>query len=298
MVPNDPMIAARRANAGTFALLVACQDRCHLQSEESQRPRLIEREPDWRLRAVGQRLVLGEAGEGNDATVLGSKPTPPMWRRDVAVIGDARVRVPAFQREGRGWHSPTRHRQLTPFRLRGRCRRRHGEVRDVTPISFHKGTAGVFSSMSHGRSKGQGLLRAGIANQREAAVFNSDRARIFTRTLAGLAALFTISPVAGLRTSVPALRAGTLRKFTFSRPGRVNSPMPRGCTDPSNTLSRLAKTPTAVLRGISFCSAIRLISADWVKVSLTGRRGAASGLLNFDLLAFALAKSVSLSWVE
>jgi hypothetical protein len=52
-------------------------------------------------------------------------------------------------------------------------------------------------------------LAPGIANQPEAAVFNFDKARIFTRMLAGLAAPLTISPVAGLRTKVPALRAGT-----------------------------------------------------------------------------------------
>jgi hypothetical protein len=31
-----------------------------------------------------------------------------------------------------------------------------------------------------------------------------------------------------LRMSVPALRAGTLRRLTFRRPGSTNSPMPRG----------------------------------------------------------------------
>ena len=44
------------------------------------------------------------------------------------------------------------------------------------------------------------------------------------------------------------------------------------------------------MRGMSFCSAIRLISADLVKVSLTGRSGAAVGLLVFGLLTFGLAK--------
>ena len=85
-----------------------------------------------------------------------------------------------------------------------------------------------------------------MTDQPEAAVFNFDKARIFTRMLAGLAAPLTISPVAGLRTKVPALRAGTLRRLTFNRPGKVNSPTPRGCTDPSNTLSSVEKTPTAV----------------------------------------------------
>jgi hypothetical protein len=39
-----------------------------------------------------------------------------------------------------------------------------------------------------------------------AALFNFDNARIFTRTLAGLAATFIISPVAGLRMSVTSLQ--------------------------------------------------------------------------------------------
>jgi len=139
------------------------------------------------------------------------------------------------------------------------------------------------------RSNIRSPLPARTTNQREAAVFNFDKARIFTRMLAGLAAPLTISPVAGLRTRVPALRAGTLRRVTFSKPGKVNSPTPRGCTDPSITLSSVAKTPTAVLRGMSFCSTIRLISAALVKVSLTGRADAASGLVIFGLLTFALA---------
>ena len=136
-----------------------------------------------------------------------------------------------------------------------------------------------------------------MTNQLEAAVFNFDKARIFTRMLAGLAAPLTISPVAGLRTKVPALRAGTLRRVTFNKPGNVNSPTPRGCTDPSNTLSSVAKTPTAVLRGMSFCSASRLINAALVKVSFTGRMDAASRLTAFDLVTFALAEAVLLGLV-
>src|ERR1700719_2885209 len=108
-------------------------------------------------------------------------------------------------------------------------------------------------------------------DQDVAAPFNFDNARIFTRMLAGLAAPFIISPVAGLRMSVPALRAGTLRRVIFKRPGKVNSPTPRGCTEPSITDSSVLKTPIAVLRGMSFCSAIRLMSADFVRVSLITR---------------------------
>ena len=47
-------------------------------------------------------------------------------------------------------------------------------------------------------------------------------------------------PVAGLRTRVPALRAGTLRRLTFRRPGSTNSPTPRGWTEPRNKFSKVA----------------------------------------------------------
>ena len=102
-----------------------------------------------------------------------------------------------------------------------------------------------------------------------------------TRTLAGLAAPLIISPVAGLRTRVPALRAGTLRRLTFSRPGKVNSPSPRGCTEPKKTFSKVEYTPAAVFRGISFSSAIRLISADSVMACLTGLTAGAAAFVVF-----------------
>ncbi len=81
--------------------------------------------------------------------------------------------------------------------------------------------------------KGRGLLKPprgsnAAQDYDPAAIFSFDNARIFTRMLAGFAAPLIISPVAGLRTSVPALRAGTLRKPTFRSPGRTNSPTPRG----------------------------------------------------------------------
>src|ERR1700722_20204979 len=82
--------------------------------------------------------------------------------------------------------------------------------------------------------------------------------------------------------SVPALRAGTLRKVIFKMPGKVNSPTPRGCIEPNITDSSVLKTPTAVLRGRSFCSAIRLISADLVSVCLITRADV-TGLPGFCL---------------
>jgi hypothetical protein len=110
-----------------------------------------------------------------------------------------------------------------------------------------------------------------VCDQDRAAVFSFDKARILTRTLAGLAAPAIISPVAGLRIIVPAFRAGTFRSVTFSNPGNVNSPAPRGCTDPNNTFSSVAKTPLAVSREILFSSEMRLISADFERASLIGR---------------------------
>lgn len=72
-------------------------------------------------------------------------------------------------------------------------------------------------------------LRAGLKpHQGAAAAFNLESARILTRTLAGFAAALIISPLAGFRTSVPAFRAGTLRRLTFRRPGSANSPTPFG----------------------------------------------------------------------
>jgi len=176
--------------------------------------------------------------------------------------------------------------------------RRHEADRQIG-ICLNDGGAASLSSKAVARAnrEPERFANSRMTNQPEAAVFNFDKARIFTRMLAGLAAPLTISPVAGLRTKVPALRAGTLRRVTFNKPGKVNSPTPRGCTDPSNTLSSVAKTPTAVLRGMSFCSAIRLMSAALVKVSLTGRMGAASRLTVFDLLTFALAKGTLLATI-
>src|SRR5258708_71136 len=128
--------------------------------------------------------------------------------------------------------------------------------------------ARVWNCSSARCSRETGATLADAWDQGIAAPFNFDNARIFTRTLAGLAAPFIISPVAGLRTSVPALRAGTLRSVILQRPGKVNSPTPRGCTEPSITDSSEFKTPIAVLRGMSFSSASRLMSADFVRVSL------------------------------
>jgi hypothetical protein len=47
-------------------------------------------------------------------------------------------------------------------------------------------------------------------------------------------------PVEGSRTRVPALRAGTLRRLSFSSPGNTNSPTPRGWTEARNKFSSVA----------------------------------------------------------
>ena len=133
-------------------------------------------------------------------------------------------------------------------------------------------------------------MPARTTNQPEAAVFNFDKARIFTRMLAGLAAPLTISPVAGLRTKVPALRAGTLRRVTFNKPGKVNSPTPRGCTDPSNTLSSVAKTPTAVLRGDVVLLGDQVDQSRLGEGFLDRAKWRRFGLADFRLANFCLAE--------
>jgi hypothetical protein len=57
--------------------------------EEGERPGFIEREPDRRLSAVGQCLVLTEAREWHRAAMLDTKPAPPMRGFDVPDVGDA-----------------------------------------------------------------------------------------------------------------------------------------------------------------------------------------------------------------
>src|SRR4051794_37267020 len=96
--------------------------------------------------------------------------------------------------------------------------------------------------------------------------------------LAGLAAPGTISPVEGLRTSVPALRAGTFCSTILKWPGKVNSPMPLGWIEPVIAFSMVASTPLAASRLRPFSSAIRLTSAVLVSASLTGLDLGAAGL--------------------
>ena len=76
--------------------------------------------------------------------------------------------------------------------------------------------------------------RSLIADYGVAAVFSFDNARILTRTLAGLAAAFTISPLKDFGRACQLLRAGAFRRLTFSSPGNANSPTPRGCTELRN----------------------------------------------------------------
>jgi len=52
----------------------ACPD----AREESERPRLVKGEPDRRVGAVRQRLILGEAGERHDTAALNPEPAPPV----------------------------------------------------------------------------------------------------------------------------------------------------------------------------------------------------------------------------
>jgi hypothetical protein len=81
--------------------------------EERERPVLVESKPNRRPGAVWPKLVLGEACERHDAAVLDAKPSAPVWRRDVADIGDARIGVAALQGEDGRRHAPSSYRKLT-----------------------------------------------------------------------------------------------------------------------------------------------------------------------------------------
>jgi len=81
-----------------------------------------------------------------------------------------------------------------------------------------------------------------MTDQPEAAVFNFDKARIFTRMLAGLRSLDHLT--GGGIADQGARPAAGLCEGSLSTGRKVNSPTPRGCTDPSNTLSSVEKTPT------------------------------------------------------
>ena len=59
--------------------------------EEGERPALVEGEPDRRPRAVRRGLVLGKAGEGHEAAVLGPEPAPPVRRGDLRMLVTPRI---------------------------------------------------------------------------------------------------------------------------------------------------------------------------------------------------------------
>jgi hypothetical protein len=64
--------------------------------EERERPGGTKCEPYWRPASVREKLVLGEAGEWDDAPMLDPEPSAPVTRTHVANIGDARIRISAF----------------------------------------------------------------------------------------------------------------------------------------------------------------------------------------------------------
>src|SRR6516165_3763570 len=81
--------------------------------EECQRSAFVERKPHRWPRPVGQMLVLGKAGEGDETPVFDPEPSAPMRRADIANVGDARVCLLALQREQRRRHAPAGHREFS-----------------------------------------------------------------------------------------------------------------------------------------------------------------------------------------
>ena len=143
--------------------------------------------------------------------------------------------------------------------------------------------AGRFRSAARGRGVGA-VVGSLLRTTGSPAAFSFDRARIFTRTLAGLAAASTIWPGRrNLRMSVPALRAGTFAQTDLQKAGEP--PELRRCRgDGLNQgtgfpVSHRRRQPSS--RGISFSSAIRLTSADFVRACLTGLTGAGVALVAF-----------------
>jgi hypothetical protein len=118
----------------------ACPD----AREESERPRLVEGEPDGRVGAVRLRLVLREAGERHDTAAFNPKPAPPVRGFDIADIGDARIGFLPLESEHRGWHAPARHHQLSALGMiaHDRCRVIREDARHRREISRPVGEAG------------------------------------------------------------------------------------------------------------------------------------------------------------
>jgi hypothetical protein len=116
----------------------ACPD----AREESERPRLVKGEPDRRVGAVRQRLILGEAGERHDTEALNPEPAPPVRGFHIADIGNARIRLLPLKSERRGRHAPARHHQLPAVGViahdRSRVIREYaGERREISCCVAH-----------------------------------------------------------------------------------------------------------------------------------------------------------------
>jgi len=75
-VPVAERLGHSQSRTGALNLGPASPD----AREDSERPRLVEGEPDRRVRAVRQRLILGETGEGHLAAAL--KPSQRLQCRD------------------------------------------------------------------------------------------------------------------------------------------------------------------------------------------------------------------------
>lgn len=70
--------------------------------EEGERLLVVDREPAGRFLRLGV-LVFAERRPRHDATVVDAGPTTPVWRIEIADIGEAVIRLAVCDR---GWRCP------------------------------------------------------------------------------------------------------------------------------------------------------------------------------------------------
>ena len=103
----------RQAGCARRSRAQAIVRRCSSMTE--QRPALIEANTPA-SGAVGQHLVLREAGERHQTAVIGAEPRPSVRSGGQADVGDAPVDLLAHEVLQRGGRPPARHHQLVAAR--------------------------------------------------------------------------------------------------------------------------------------------------------------------------------------